>query len=645
MKFQIAKAIFHNVAPFEELNICFKEKGINVFTGLNGKGKTTIISYIVDALIEFSKTGFHLEYQGKENQYYRIMSSNYLIDNNKSGIVYLRFSNEEQTIDYLSIMGQLSIEEYNKIVSLDNPIPYSQFSSYLTNNKSVKTITNGISGKIKTIFNENILTYFPSYRYEIPSYLNDTYSKKIDFSIIQKFNGKLPNPIEVNHSLDSISTWILDVVLDWMLYRQEQSIQLPTGQIQKIDLTAERQLFENLNQILSKLFIEKTNGVGAHYVLRPRSNIAQRLSIVSNDNKVIAPNIASLSAGEASIIGIFSEIIRQADCIHRNIHLSQITGIALIDEIDKHLHIRLQKEILPKLMNLFPNIQFIITSHSPFLNIGLAEQAKTRTCVFDLDNYGLNSEPEKTIELANFYDSLLNANNNYLNLYNQLKEKTESITKPLIFTEGKTDWKHLKKALSVFKSKGEFTDIDVDFLEYEFDNGDSNLNKYLQAFSKIPQTKKIIGIFDCDEDNGKRISKLPNNIQEYNKNVYGMSIVAPSYRMDIEEISIEFLYCDEDLKKENEKGRRLYTSDEFSEFGFLITDKSIICQNKERLKKFKATQIPKIVDYDVFSSDGESKAMSKNEFANKVLDGSYVISSFEGFRQTFEKIREILILS
>ena len=42
-------------------------------------------------------------------------------------------------------------------------------------------------------------------------------------------------------------------------------------------------------------------------------------------------------------------------------------GIVLIDEIDTHLHLELQRVILPFLTELFPNIQFIVTTHSPFV--------------------------------------------------------------------------------------------------------------------------------------------------------------------------------------------------------------------------------------------------------------------------------------
>ena len=47
--------------------------------------------------------------------------------------------------------------------------------------------------------------------------------------------------------------------------------------------------------------------------------------------------------------------------------LYDFQGIVLIDEIETHLHVELQKKILPFLTNFFPNIQFVITTHSPFI--------------------------------------------------------------------------------------------------------------------------------------------------------------------------------------------------------------------------------------------------------------------------------------
>lgn len=40
-------------------------------------------------------------------------------------------------------------------------------------------------------------------------------------------------------------------------------------------------------------------------------------------------------------------------------------GVVLIDEVDLHLHPGWQQRILPDLTRTFPNVQFIVTTHSP----------------------------------------------------------------------------------------------------------------------------------------------------------------------------------------------------------------------------------------------------------------------------------------
>ena len=54
----------------------------------------------------------------------------------------------------------------------------------------------------------------------------------------------------------------------------------------------------------------------------------------------------------------------------------------LIDEIDAHLHISLQKLILPFLIESFPSIQFIVSTHSPFVITSTNED----TVVYDISS-------------------------------------------------------------------------------------------------------------------------------------------------------------------------------------------------------------------------------------------------------------------
>lgn len=54
--------------------------------------------------------------------------------------------------------------------------------------------------------------------------------------------------------------------------------------------------------------------------------------------------------------------------------LTDNKGIVLIDEIDLHLHPEWQRVVLPKLSEVLPNIQFIVTTHSPLVVGSLQRQ-------------------------------------------------------------------------------------------------------------------------------------------------------------------------------------------------------------------------------------------------------------------------------
>lgn len=73
-----------------------------------------------------------------------------------------------------------------------------------------------------------------------------------------------------------------------------------------------------------------------------------------------------LSDGYSALLMIVAELIMQMS--GKGMRISyDMQGVVLIDEVETHLHIALQKEVMPYLCELFPNIQFIVTTHSPFV--------------------------------------------------------------------------------------------------------------------------------------------------------------------------------------------------------------------------------------------------------------------------------------
>lgn len=77
-----------------------------------------------------------------------------------------------------------------------------------------------------------------------------------------------------------------------------------------------------------------------------------------------------LSDGMRSFIAMIADIAQR--CVLLNPHygeqvLERTKGIVLIDELDLHLHPSWQKQVINSLRRTFPAIQFIISTHSPFL--------------------------------------------------------------------------------------------------------------------------------------------------------------------------------------------------------------------------------------------------------------------------------------
>lgn len=74
-----------------------------------------------------------------------------------------------------------------------------------------------------------------------------------------------------------------------------------------------------------------------------------------------------LSDGFVAILDIVADLILRMQPTGSISSDFNNPGIVLIDEVETHLHLQLQKEIMPLLTTLFPNIQFIVTTHSPFV--------------------------------------------------------------------------------------------------------------------------------------------------------------------------------------------------------------------------------------------------------------------------------------
>lgn len=124
-----------------------------------------------------------------------------------------------------------------------------------------------------------------------------------------------------------------------------------------------------------------------------------------------------LSSGFSSILSVYADLLTKVEL--RSISPNEINGVVFIDEIDAHLHVSLQRKIFSFLKNAFPKIQFIVTTHSPFVVSSVDDAV-----IYDL------STLEQVNDLSMYsYESILEGLFNVFPASELLKKKILTINK------------------------------------------------------------------------------------------------------------------------------------------------------------------------------------------------------------------------
>ena len=639
--------VLENMGPLKKININFEINEIEnpkplILVGENGSGKSFLLSSIVDSLHEFARQSYNdiTNHSSSGAYMFKSLSSSNIKIGSEYYYAYLKFENlDSKKYQYIEKSGnitQVDLESKigEKLIGANN---------WKEGNHKWTTVD---KDNFKNEFQNNSYCFFPPFRYEVPSWLIEESIGNDKFKLQTRNAGILNKPLLISNILEENKGWFLDVIMDSRVdiiknetggYNAEQNL----GDAEYLRIAR-----KNIEEVLSKII-----GHEVIFKINYRNNYNGRFSIINtHDKEIFVNSLEGLSTGQLAIFNIFSTIVKYSDYsdLHKGVKLNEIKGIIVIDEIDLHLHSKLLREVLPQLIKLFPKVQFIITSHSPLFLLGMEEVfGENGVSIVELPTgEKINSERFSQFEESfNYYKATKEFEES---IKARLVEELEETTKPLIVTEGKTDWKHFKAALNYFQLTGEFTDLDINFLEYEnnLKMNDSELKSFLTHSSKAPRENKVIGIFDSDSSTGKS-NQTPLGYKEYSKNFYGLCIETPEFRKGHQGISVEHLYLNEDLKKEDSEGRRIYLSSEFTEKGRFKEDKTITYENASKIKKNLESTNDKILDTDISNIEEESIALSKDDFAKNILNkmGDFSEMNFEGFRSSFEKIKSIIDLS
>jgi len=121
-------------------------------------------------------------------------------------------------------------------------------------------------------------------------------------------------------------------------------------------------------------------------LLRDTKNLSYKIKIPGRESFALD----EMSDGYASFLDILVELLMRFGTDGADVDYNK-SAVVLIDEIEAHLHVELQRKILPFLVEMFPNVQFIVATHSPFVMTSLEN-----AIVFDL-------ETKERLEKPSFY--------------------------------------------------------------------------------------------------------------------------------------------------------------------------------------------------------------------------------------------------
>lgn len=134
-------------------------------------------------------------------------------------------------------------------------------------------------------------------------------------------------------------------------------------------------------------------------------------------------SLDELSDGYSAIIGIIADLILRMDhnwLLNGKLSQYDVEGIVLIDELETHLHVELQRKILPFMTEFFPRIQFIITTHSAYILNSISN-----ACIYDLEkqkqysdfsNYSVDDIAEGYFDADNYSERMQNKIDRYREL-------------------------------------------------------------------------------------------------------------------------------------------------------------------------------------------------------------------------------------
>ena len=502
-----------------------------VIVGPNGSGKSIFLSYIVDALTEFAEPVFRdvIPSSGLNRPYFRVIHQRAIRSGQRFSLSLLHFKANNDNLYYREKSGMLNPAAYSPDVKsvFDSVWQWPKDENHKEVLSNEKTI--------KEEMRKGAYAFFPASRREQPDWLNPKSLKVgMNASINRRSNDELDKPIWVETCAEENISWILDVFLDSLVDLQPQFQkwegrdfvfrEINSSEFQELrNSILLRQGRQNVESILQEILQDET----AELILNYRNIGASRISIKMSNGRTI-PALQSLSEGLSQLFHLFTTIIRYGERtdLNRSIRLHDITGIVVIDEIDAHLHPTLQHSVVPRLIKLFPKVQFIVSSHSPLFLLGMEK-------TFNPDGVTILKLPNGDRISSEDYPEFRSAFEYYQateSFEEEIEKRFADGTKPLVLTEGVLDMMYIQTALKLLGQEALLDSLEIQPVGVEGPHGweyggKSGLDRVRKFYEKDPLLldRMLLLLYDWDADKSSKtdeklwvrsIEKNPDDVDD-----------------------------------------------------------------------------------------------------------------------------------
>ncbi len=467
-----------NYGPLLDLDIDFPFDGARpkpvLLAGENGSGKTMSISHIVNAMVQAKDAIYEESTELEPGRVFKLRSGSYISVGEEyyyarcdfeSGLFVRELRLKQPRHTYAAPPKEMDgrgLDAWDARFDKGGPDHFE---------------TNILDGSLmsakKELVSARCLLYFPSNRAEEPAWLNQASLRaKPRYTEEARLKGETRRRLISRSPLRDIQNWLYDVAYDRAVFEisaqnisiplavhpdkaPQQELSLPILVGYSGDATGVYNMTLEVLRTVIPMPVERTGlrfGIGGRH---------GRCITLKSAQGTVVPNLFQLSGGETALLALFLSILRDFDLREdRSVPFKSaedVKGLVVVDEVDLHLHAKHQYDVLPRLVKMFPQVQFIMSTHSPLFVLGMAQVlGEDGFQVYDFPS-GSRVAPGDFEEIGRAFLAF-RATSEFLD---EVQARVRQAQRPILFVEGQTDRDYLQRAAKLLEKEHVLCEFEV----------------------------------------------------------------------------------------------------------------------------------------------------------------------------------------